>query len=89
MPQAYERVGTVGIGGAQLPVGEMLLALKALLPHPYPQGVLTGSIWQLSSIAGKPLRILVRLEEDGRILQHWSSDNAIPTEVWRMRSCGV
>jgi len=32
-PQAYERVGTISVGGTQLPVGELLLALKGLLPQ--------------------------------------------------------
>ena len=79
-PQAYERVGTINVGSTQLPVGELLLALKALLPHRHPLNVITGSIWRLSSAESTPIRILVRLEEDGRILNHWSSKEAIATD---------
>jgi hypothetical protein len=79
-PQAYERVGTISVGGTQLPVGELLLALKGLLPHWYPQRVISGSIWRSSSGEGTPVRILVRLEENGRILKHWSSQEAPVTD---------
>jgi hypothetical protein len=79
-PQAYERVGTISVGGTQLPIGELLLALKGLLPHWYPQRVITGSIWRSSSGDGTPVRILVRLEENGRILKHWSSKEAPATD---------
>ncbi len=79
-PQAYERVGTISVGGTQLPVGELLLALKSLLPHWYPQRVITGSLWHSSSGEGTPVRILVRLEENGRILKHWSSEEAPATD---------
>ena len=76
-PQAYERVGTIGVGGSQLPVGELMLALKALLPHWHSRRVITGSI-QRSSGGGVPVRIIVRLEENGRILKHWISQDVSP-----------
>jgi tetratricopeptide (TPR) repeat protein len=50
------------------------------LPHWYPQRVITGSIWRSSSGDGTPVRILVRLEENGRILKHWSSKEAPATD---------
>jgi len=79
-PQAYERVGTISVGGSQLPVGELVLALKALLPHWHPRSVITGSIQRSSSGGGLPVRIIVRLEENGRILKHWTNQDALATE---------
>jgi hypothetical protein len=66
----------ISVGGTQLPIAELLLALKGLLPHWYPQRLIAGSIWRSSSGDGTPVRILVRLEENGRILKHWSSKEA-------------
>jgi tetratricopeptide (TPR) repeat protein len=80
-PQAYERVGTISAGGTELPVGELVLALKALLPHWHPRTVITGSIQRLSSGEGLPVRIVVRLEENGRILKQWSSKKALATDA--------
>ena len=78
-PQAYERVGTIGVGGSQLPMGELMFALKALLPHWHSRRVITGSI-QRSSEGGVPVRIIVRLEENGRILKHWISQDILASE---------
>jgi tetratricopeptide (TPR) repeat protein len=80
-PQAYERVGTINVGGTELPVGELVLALKALLPHWHPRTIISGSIRRAASGESMPVHIVVRLEENGRILKHWSSKEALATDA--------
>jgi hypothetical protein len=79
-PQAYERVGTVRFVGVELPVGEVVLALRALWPSLYTRYVITGSLQ--NGLAGKTpgAHLSVRLEEDGRTRKHWNHDIPLDNE---------
>jgi Protein of unknown function (DUF2934) len=71
-PQAYERVGTVSFAGVELPVGEVVLALRALWPSWYTRYVITGSLQ--NCLSGRPTcaQLSVHLEEDGQTRKFWS-----------------
>jgi len=71
-PQAYERVGTVSFAGGELPVGEVVLALRALWPSWYTRYVITGSLQ--NCLAGRTTcaQLSVHLEEDGQTRKYWS-----------------
>jgi hypothetical protein len=71
-PQAYERVGTVSFMGIELPVGELILALRALWPSWHTRYVISGSLQNPLSGRGTRGQLTVRLEEDGRSRKHWS-----------------
>jgi hypothetical protein len=71
-PQAYERVGTVSFAGIELPIGELIMALRALWPSWHTRYVISGSLQ--NPLADRETRgqLTVRLEEDGRSRKHWS-----------------
>jgi Protein of unknown function (DUF2934) len=70
-PQAYERVGTVSFAGIEIPVGEVVLALRALWPSWYTRYVITGSLQNCLVATATCAQLIVRLEEDGRTRKHW------------------
>jgi hypothetical protein len=71
-PQAYERVGTVSFVGVELPVGELVLALRALWPSWHTRYVITASLQRSLSGSATRGQLVARLEEDGRTRKHWS-----------------
>jgi Protein of unknown function (DUF2934) len=79
-PQAYERVGTVSFAGIELPVGEVVLALRALWPSWYTRYVITGSLQNCLVVKVTCARLIVRLEEDGRTRKHWSYELPLNNE---------
>jgi Protein of unknown function (DUF2934) len=79
-PQAYERVGTVSFAGIELPVGEVILALRALWPSWYTRYVITGSLQNCLGVKATCARLIVRLEEDGRTRKHWSYELLLNNE---------
>jgi hypothetical protein len=81
MPEAYERVGSISVSGMELPVGELLLALKSFLPHFNQRQAFSGSIQRFSSDQISRIRIIARLEEDGKILKYWEVDKALKSEA--------
>jgi tetratricopeptide (TPR) repeat protein len=80
-PEAYERVGHISVSGIELPVGEVLLAVKSFLPHLHQRQAITGSIQQLSTDKPMRMRIIARLEEGGKVLKHWEVTRALQTET--------
>jgi hypothetical protein len=80
-PEAYERVGSISVSGIELPVGELLLALKSFLPYFNQRQAITGSIQRFSSDKTGRMRIIARLEEHGKILKHWEIDKDLKTEA--------
>jgi hypothetical protein len=79
-PQAYERVGTVSFMGIELPVGEVVLALRALWPSWYTRYVITGSLQNCLADKTTCAYLSVRLEEDGRTRKHWNYNLLLDNE---------
>jgi hypothetical protein len=73
-PQAYERVGSISVAGLELPVGEVALALRPLLPSWYDRYVISGSIQRALSGQTMEGQIVARLEENGRARKHWNRE---------------
>jgi hypothetical protein len=73
-PQAYERVGTVSVAGLEMPVGEVALALKPLLPSWHDRYVISGSLQQALSGRAMVGQLITRLEENGRTRKHWNRE---------------
>jgi len=76
-PQAYERVGTVSFPGIELPVGEVILALRALWPSWYTRYVITGSLQNCLIAQAACAQLIVSLEEDGQTRKHWRYELAL------------
>jgi hypothetical protein len=79
--QAYERVGTVSFVGIELPVGELVLALRALWPSWHTRYVITGSLQRCLSGSATRGQLVARLEEDGRTRKHWSYELPLNNEM--------
>jgi hypothetical protein len=79
-PQPFERVGPMSVADVELPLGELVLALKPLLPHRNQRQVITGSVQRFTAGAATQVRIVARLEEAGKILKHWSIERHVSDE---------
>jgi hypothetical protein len=74
-------VGTVSFVGIELPVGELVLALRALWPSWHTRYVITGSLQRCLSGSATRGQLVARLEEDGRTRKHWSYELPLNNEM--------
>jgi len=79
-PQAYERMGAVSFAGIELPVGEVVLALRALWPSWYTRYVITGNLQNCLMAKATCAQLIVRLEADGGTRKHWRYELALNNE---------
>jgi hypothetical protein len=78
----YERVMAINVEGVQLPVGELFVAVKLLFPHFRTYKAITWAI-QKFRLGEKTylVRIIARLEEDGKIHKQWIADRELTRDI--------
>ncbi len=70
-----EQLGTIGVGGVQIPAGKAFLAFKQALPISGKREIITGSIHEFKDTKTSLMRIVARKEgNDGNILNQWVAE---------------